>query len=456
MKRIILFAMALGAFASCATLKTGEYSFRVVTTQDACGRWFDSTFVKPSARASLLAVENVVEPMRGSENVVLVDAGNMGGNGNAAFYYENVAKKSILPEITDYLGYDALLPEKSYFKNNGVRFVAAPLDEARAYAKKHKAHVVIAEVDGNRFDKDKTELDGIDILIAHNDGRTYSKMIGNTLVIDAGRGVRKAGSANVILDFKGRKLVGKKVEGGLVSVDSDVTSKAREHFNDAYAAVTEFSHSVVGHLDVDLDVKEAFNGQSDYINFYQSLALGYPGVDLCFSSFLALDGKIAKGDIVYNDIIKTLYPFDNRITVLSLSGEEVRMFLEASYDLQIQFQTGAGKPSPANFEFGGGINYTVDVNKPFGERVVISSFADGRPFALDKRYNVAMTSYRALGAGWLLDKAGLKTTADIKARVVEEGPYFKTLLYEYLKANPNLTRERISDPKVVGEWKYIR
>ena len=85
MKRIILFAVALGAFASCATLKTGEYSFRVVTTQDACGRWFDSTFVKPSARASLLAVENVVEPMRGSENVVLVDAGNMGGNGNAAF-----------------------------------------------------------------------------------------------------------------------------------------------------------------------------------------------------------------------------------------------------------------------------------------------------------------------------------------------------------------------------------
>ena len=42
----------------------------------------------------------------------------------------------------------------------------------------------------------------------------------------------------------------------------------------------------------------------------------------------------------------------------------------------------------------------------------------------------------------LLPTAGLKTTADIKARVVE--------------ANPNLTRERISDPKVVGEWKYIR
>lgn len=451
-----MLSVALGMFASCATLKTGEYSFRVVTTQDACGRWFDSTFVKPSARASILAVENIVEPMRSEGNVVLVDAGNMGGNGNAAFYYENVARKSVLPEITDYLGYDALLPQKAHFKSNGVRFVAAPLDEARAYAKKHRAHVVIAEVDGKRLDTEKPELDGIDILIAHNDGRTYAKKIGNTLVIDAGRGVKKAGCGKVILDFEGRKLVGKKVEGSLVSVNYDITPKARERFNDAYAAVTEFSHSVVGHLDLDLDVKEAFKGQSDYINFYQSLALGYPGVDLSFSSFLALDGKIAKGDIVYNDIIKTLYPFDNRITVLSLSGEEVRMFLEASYDLQLQLQTGAGKPSPANFEFGGGINYTVDVNKPFGERVAISSFADGRPFDLEKRYNVAMTSYRALGAGWLLDKAGLKTTADIRARVVEEGPYFKTLLYEYLKADPNVTRGRISNPKVVGEWKYIR
>ncbi|MCR5002917.1 MAG: 5'-nucleotidase C-terminal domain-containing protein [Bacteroidales bacterium] len=454
MKKFAMFIVALAAFASCATLKDGEYTYQIVTTQDVYGRWFDSTFVKPAPRPSLLAVENIIRPMREEGKLILIDAGNMGGNGNAAFYYEKVAKESILPKIIDYLGYDALLPKASLIVRDGIRFAVAPYDEALAFAKKNKADVVIAEIDGKRYDKENPDVTGIDILVAHNDGRSYARMDGNTLVIDSGRSARKVGTSTITIKVEGKKVVDKTVEGQLENVKVEIDEKTREKFADAYAQVSRFSRSVIGKLEIDLDVDEAFKGQSDYINFYQTLALSYPNVDVAFSSFLALGGKIEKGEIIFNDIASTLYPFENKITILSLSGEEIRSFLEASYDLQLQYEN--GKPSPANFEFGAGINYTVDVNKPLGERVNISSFADGRPFELDQRYNVAMSSYRAVGAGGLLESVGLKSAEAIKSRILEEGPTYRELLYDYIKKDPYITRERISAPSYVGRWEYIR
>ena len=52
-----------------------------------------------------------------------------------------------------------------------------------------------------------------------------------------------------------------------------------------------------------------------------------------------------------------------------------------------------------NFDSAAGINYTVDVSKPEGSRVVITGFTDGRPFEKNKMYKVAVNSYRGNGGG---------------------------------------------------------
>ncbi len=47
-----------------------------------------------------------------------------------------------------------------------------------------------------------------------------------------------------------------------------------------------------------------------------------------------------------------------------------------------------------NFDSGMGINYQVDVTKPEGQMVTIISMADGTVFNQDKKYKVALNSYR--------------------------------------------------------------
>ena len=110
--------------------------------------------------------------------------------------------------------------------------------------------------------------------------------------------------------------------------------------------------------------------------------------------------------------------------------------------------------SPGNFESAGGLCYTVDVTRSAGDRVDVSGFADGRPFDLDGNYGVALTSYRYVGAGGFLKAAGIGPE-ERDAKTVVKGPEYRSLLYKFFLAHPILDAASVSDPKVVGSWKFI-
>ena len=101
-----------------------------------------------------------------------------------------------------------------------------------------------------------------------------------------------------------------------------------------------------------------------------------------------------------------------------------------------------------------GLNYTVDVTKPMGERISISTLADGTAFDPAKTYNVAMTSYRASGGGLLLQEIGIDTDR-IDERVVARYPEIRNILYDYLKANGTLDPAVFSDEKILGSWRFV-
>ena len=108
-----------------------------------------------------------------------------------------------------------------------------------------------------------------------------------------------------------------------------------------------------------------------------------------------------------------------------------------------------------NFDSAGGINYEVDVTKPAGGRINILSLPDGSSFDMDEYYTVAMTSYRANGGGGLLkDGAGLDSET-VNARIVARYPEIRELLYDYILEHKEINSELISDPQVIGSWKFV-
>ena len=244
--------------------------------------------------------------------------------------------------------------------------------------------------------------------------------------------------------------------------------KLEKLFHPDYEAVKAFTLKEVGELKAELRTRDGYAGMCDYLNLVHTLCLGCSPAQISFAAPLTYNGTVPAGVLVYNDLF-TIYPFENQLYVVKMTGDEVVRFLEASYDRWIEtpgqhvlklrtgdnYRTGERKYSFENaffnFDSAGGINYTVDVTKPRGSRVHVSSMAGGEPFDPQRTYNVGMTSYRASGGGDLLKEIGIDTDR-IDERIVNRYPEIRTLIYDCI------IEHKVMDPQscisTIGTWQF--
>ena len=107
-------------------------------------------------------------------------------------------------------------------------------------------------------------------------------------------------------------------------------------------------------------------------------------------------------------------------------------------------------PAQLNLQIFGDNNYTVDVTKPRGEKVNILSMADGTPFDMDKRYKVALNSYRGNGGGDLLTIGAVIAKEDLSERIVfATDKDLRYYLMQYIEQQKSL------HPHAMHQWKFI-
>jgi 2',3'-cyclic-nucleotide 2'-phosphodiesterase/3'-nucleotidase len=194
--------------------------------------------------------------------------------------------------------------------------------------------------------------------------------------------------------------------------------------------------------------------------------------DISFAAPLSFDVQINKGPITVGDMFK-LYRYENMLYTMSLSGEEIKKYLEYSYstwmntmkgpdDLLLKFRTGKdGKPiltknrayfkNPSyNFDSAAGIDYTVDVSKPEGERISIKGFSGGKSFDLNKMYKVAVNSYRGNGGGGHFTEGAGIPKDELRKRLITSTD--RDLRYYILKS---IESKGTINPTPLGNWKII-
>ena len=110
---------------------------------------------------------------------------------------------------------------------------------------------------------------------------------------------------------------------------------------------------------------------------------------------------------------------------------------------------------PYNFDSAAGIDYTVDVSRPAGERVKVSCMADGSPFYADSTYTVAMTSYRASGAGGLLTGGAGIAEEELEKRIVRRYPEIRELIYAFVKEYGLIDSGTVYSRELNGRWEFI-
>lgn len=399
-----------------------------------------------------------------------------GGVKVAVLGYTNAANASLMDaSCVSGISFKSLLP-----------LVQEDVDKVRSKEKPQVvivvAHTAMGKGDGLKLEKQGLDLfkslRGVDVVVTGHDHANKVMSTDSIVVLDCGRTGQNAGVTDIKLVVKGGKVVSRTLDARMTSIKSEEYDTAMEEaFEADYDKVRSFITGTVGEIKKGLVSREFYYKQCDYMNFLHALAMSAYPVDISLSATLLIDGKVPAGEVRYQDIRK-VYPYENKLVVLRLTGAEILKYLEASYDAWINTVTepyenahvlkikqskdySTGKmawklaKSPANFDSAAGINYTVDVTKPYGSRVVITDMADGSKFELDKEYTAAITTYRSVGSGGMLKAAGLEDMKSVEDRIVYRGPEFRTILYRYFKKNGSIDPAVVGDPKVVGSWKFV-
>lgn len=339
------------------------------------------------------------------------------------------------------------------------------------------AHSGTGDGDGSQLENQGLDLfrslKGVDYLICAHDHSPYTAVSDSIILSNAGSKSAYLGHAELDFTFEGGRCKSKHSSVSLVKVDRyKADREMRDFFYPEYLKVKEFTLKEVGSIDRDLYTRDSYKGMCDYMNLLHTVQLSVPEARLSFAAPLTYNGVIHAGTLLYNDMF-TIYPYENQLFVLSLKGSEIKAALEYSYDAWIQngkehvlrienrddARTGQSRWSMTgrtyNFDSCAGINYSVDVTRPYGDRIVIESLADGNPFDMDKMYNVAMTSYRASGGGGHISVGAGLDDAQAKERIVAKYPEIREMIYRYFVSNSPVDADKFSDPSVLGKWSFV-
>lgn len=270
-------------------------------------------------------------------------------------------------------------------------------------------------------------IKGIDGVLAAHDHIRYSGKEWNgtdsVVVVNSGPYAQKLSGLKIEMEFKDGEIIGKKIDANLIEMkEFPADSGFVADFEEDRKRVEEFSSSKLGSIDEDIDPKLIFEGPCLYSNLIHYVQLEESQAKVSFVSPTKFRGVVPAGDISYNDVLN-LYPFENILYKVGMTGAQIRNYLELSYD--------NWKRKPVAFDCAGGLEYSVDLRKPLGSRIEIISFTDGTTFNEDETYPVAMASYRANGGGDLLLQATGLNLAQLEGIVLEKYRPVRNLIYDY-------------------------
>lgn len=325
------------------------------------------------------------------------------------------------------------------------------------------------------------EVTGFDLVFTGHDHRERVEKVENrdgneVLIMGPGAHLRSISVVDVKLS-KGNKKWGR---NKIVSAENVRLQEFRPDtdfitlHSQYYKRVRDFVLHAVNDLHHTLNSREAFFGSSAFVDLVHRTQLAITNAEISFAAPLVFDVQIPQGLVFYRDLFR-LYRYENYLYVMELSGAEIQKFLEYSYDgwintmkreddymLKIRIDDDgeavlnkeSGKASLQNpffnFDSAAGIIYEVDISKPYGERVRILKMVDGNAFSKDKKYKVAINSYRGSGGGGHLTQGSGIAHEQLAERIIWTSE--RDLRYEMFTWLLGLQE---IPGKAIGNWKFI-
>jgi 2',3'-cyclic-nucleotide 2'-phosphodiesterase/3'-nucleotidase len=263
------------------------------------------------------------------------------------------------------------------------------------------------------------EVPGIDaIILGHTHAEFADTTINGVLLVQPRNWATSVAVATLTVERDGKawRVAGK--HGAIVRVAGHAERQdVLDGSAAAHAAARKYATATVGATSTEWRSDSARTRDTPVMDFIGEVMRRASGADLASTAVFSTNIAIPKGPLTVAQIAR-LYPYDNTMRVVKMSGTTLKAFLERS--AQYYRVTGSGAdlraaPDPAfigfNFEVVSGASYDVDLSRPSGDRIV-GLAVKGRPVAPTDSFTIALSNYRASGTG------GYAMVAD--ARVVKD------------------------------------
>ena len=169
----------------------------------------------------------------------------------------------------------------------------------------------------------------------------------------------------------------------------------------AHAATLTWVAEPLGRTAVAWKADSARVVDTPLIDFILEVERRVTGADLASTAAFSLDAALDSGSITAARM-QALYPYDNTLRAIRISGAQLRAYLEQSARYYLTAANGAVSVDPAfpgfNFDIVAGADYTLDVARPAGQRVTRLE-VKGRPVVPTDSFTLALNNYRQTGGG---------------------------------------------------------
>jgi 2',3'-cyclic-nucleotide 2'-phosphodiesterase (5'-nucleotidase family) len=171
-----------------------------------------------------------------------------------------------------------------------------------------------------------------------------------------------------------------------------------------HVAARKYAGTVIGGTNVAWSADSARVADVPIMDFVAEVMRRASGADLASVAAFSTEVRLPVGPVTVAQLAQ-LYPYDNTLRALRVTGAQLKAYLEQSAKY---FQvTGSGDAvrvtsDPAipgyNFEIVTGAAYAIDLTRPVGDRITGLS-ARGKPVRDDDTFTLALSNYRAEGGG---------------------------------------------------------
>ncbi len=312
------------------------------------------------------------------------------------------------------------------------------------------------------------KVPGFDVIFIGHDHDVFMQYVktdwgDSVLVIDPGSKARYVGHATIKLTWDPDKKAYKKIiTGKIVATD---TLKPDPYFMKKFwpdfIKVKKYVSDTIGILTDTLDGRKAYFGDNAFIDLIHHVQQEISGAQLSFAAPLGYKAIIPAGSVTVGQMF-ALYRYENMLYTMRLKGSEIKKYLEYSYSLWantmhspndhllLMDDKGRLKNRYYNFDNAQGINYTVDVTKPAGQRITITGLSNGQPFDTAAYYTVAINSYRGNGGGGHLTRGVGIPKDSLQARLIKSTDRdIRYYIMQYFR------EKKVITPGKDNNWRFI-